>query len=74
VRGAVRVVAAVATRLKPLVDVVALQPRDLATWKALHQHVEARHETRRAQARFRRDPAAYLTNLESQLVKPALPP
>jgi len=78
VRGAVRVVAAVATHLAPpdALDAVArsLRPRDLAAWKQQRQQVEARHATRRAQARFRRDPAAYLASLEETLLKPALPP
>jgi hypothetical protein len=78
VRGAVRVVAAVATRLAPPdtfdAAALALRPRDLAAWKRQRQQVEARHATRRAQARFRRDPAAYLTGLENTLLKPALPP
>lgn len=74
VRGAVRVVAEVATRLQPF-GASALRPADLTAWRALRQQVETRHETRRAQARFRRDPAAYLAALEDQLLaKPALPP
>ena len=72
VRGAVRVVAAVATRLQPL-TAAELQPADLPAWQALRSHVEARHATRRAQARFRRDPQAYLASLEDTLLKPALP-
>lgn len=72
VRGAVRVVAAVATRLQPL-TAAELRPRDLPGWKALRQRIEARHATRRAQARFRRDPQAYLTSLEDAFLKPALP-
>lgn len=63
VRGAVRVVAALAPR-----------PRALAAWKRQRQQVEARHATRRAQARFRRDPHAYLASLEEIFLKPALPP
>lgn len=76
VRGAVRVVAAMATRLAPphALDAAALRPRDLAAWKRQRQQVEARHATRRAQARFRRDPHAYLASLEATLLKPALPP
>lgn len=78
VRGAVRVVAALATRLASpdALDAaaLALQPRDLAAWKRQRQQVDARHATRRAQARFRRDPQTYLASLESQLLKPALPP
>jgi hypothetical protein len=72
VRGAVRVVAAVATRLQPL-TAAELQPADLPAWRALRRRVEARHATRRAQARFRRDPHAYLTSLEDTFLKPALP-
>jgi hypothetical protein len=78
VRGAVRVVAAVATHLVPpdALDAaaLALRPRDLAAWKRQRQQMEGRHATRRAQARFRRDPHAYLAGLETTLLKPALPP
>lgn len=73
VRGAVRVVALMATRQQPL-SAAELRPRDVATWKALRQRIDARHQTRRAQARFRRDPATYLVTLEEQLLKLALPP
>jgi len=73
VRGAVRVVALMATRQRPL-SAAELRPRDLAAWKALRQRIDARHHIRRAQARFRRTPAAYLATLEAQLLKPALPP
>jgi hypothetical protein len=72
VRGAVRVVAAVATRLAA-VGAADLRPRHVDAWWALRRQVEARHATRRAQARFRRNPQAYLTSLENQLLKPALP-
>lgn len=74
VRGAVRVVATMATRLQPFTP-AELQPVDRAAWQALRQRVQGRHETRRVQARFRRDPAAYLAALENCLLaKPALPP
>jgi hypothetical protein len=73
VRGAGRMVALMATRQQPLSG-EQLRPRDLAAWKALRQRVDARHSTRRAQARFRRDPAASLATIEQQLLKPALPP
>lgn len=72
VRGAVRVVAAVATRPQPL-SAEELRPPDAPTWWALRRQVEARHATRRAQARFRRNPQAYLASLEGTLLKPALP-
>jgi hypothetical protein len=58
-RGAVRVVALMATRQHPL-SAAELRPRDLAACKALRQRIDARHHIRRAQARFRRTPAASL--------------
>ncbi len=73
VRGAVRMVALMATRQQPL-SADDLRPRDLAAWKALRQRTETRHAARRAQARFRRDSIAYLATLEAHLLKPALPP
>jgi hypothetical protein len=73
VRGAVRVIAAVATQLHAF-SAAELCPADLQHWTALRQQVTARHETRRLQARFRRDPANYLAALEERLVaKPVLP-
>ena len=73
VRGAVRVVAAVATQLHPF-TAAELCPADVARWHTLRQQVTARHETRRLQARFRRDPVSYLAALEERLLaKPTLP-
>lgn len=73
VRGAVRVVAAVATQLHAF-SVAELRPGDVAAWRTLRWRVTARHDTRRLQARFRRDPASYLAALEERLVaKPVLP-
>jgi hypothetical protein len=74
VRGAVRVVATVATQLHAF-SAAELCPTDVGRWRTLRQQMTARHETRRLQARFRRDPDAYLAILEERLVaKPALPP
>jgi hypothetical protein len=73
VRGAVRVVAAVATRQHPF-SAADLRPADLARWRALRQALEYRHEARRAQRRFRQNPAAYLTQLEDLLLQLSLPP
>jgi hypothetical protein len=73
VRGAVRVVAAVASRLQP-VTAADLRVHDVARWRALRQPLADRHEARRTQLRFRRDPAAYLARLEACLLKPGLPP
>ena len=73
VRGAVRVVAAVATGLHPFTG-PELRPVDLAQWQAMRQSLEYRHETRRAQLRFRHDPASYLAQLEDRLLQLSLPP
>ncbi len=73
VRGAVRIVALMATRDRPL-TAGDLRPRDVAAWTALRQRTEGRHEARRLQARFRRNPATYLATLEAELLKPTLPP
>jgi len=72
VRGAVRVVAAVAARGQ-LFDDATLRPTDLAAWQALRQHLQTRQATRRAQRRFRQDPDAYLSALEDALCRASLP-
>jgi len=72
VRGAVRLVAAVATRLRPF-PASELQRADPTTGWQLRQELSYRHEARRAQRRFRRDPETYLAKLEALLLKPALP-
>jgi hypothetical protein len=72
VRGSVRVIAAVATRQHPF-RATDLCPRDRARWQELRQALEYRHEARRAQRRFRTDPAAYLAALEDQLLRSGLP-
>jgi hypothetical protein len=73
VRGSVRVVAAVASRLQPF-TAADLRVHDVACWRALRQPLAYRHAARRTQLRFRRDPAAYLARLEACLLKPGLPP
>jgi hypothetical protein len=73
VRGAVRLVAAVATRLKPPTP-THLRPTDLTAWRTLRADLEYRHEARRAQLRFRRDPTAYLAQIEATLLQASLPP
>jgi hypothetical protein len=73
VRGAVRVVTAVATQ-RHTFTAAELAPHSVPAWTTLRQQVTARHDTRRLQARFRRDPATYLASLEARLVaKAALP-
>ena len=68
VRGAVRVVAAVATQTMPFQG-ADLQPRDVQAWRRVRAELEARHETRRQHQRFRRDLQAYLATLEAQLAQ-----
>ena len=72
VRGAVRVVAAGASRLLTI-SVAQLQLTDEKAWRSLRQQLEYRHEARRMQLRFRRDPDAYLADLEQCLLTPSLP-
>ncbi len=72
VRGSVRMVAAVVTPPKGF-DAQDIRPTDLEGWRTLRASLEKRRETRRAQLRFRRDPAAYLAKLEEQLLKQVLP-
>jgi hypothetical protein len=62
VRGAVRAVAAVATRDHRF-DEVALRPTDLAAWHALRRQLTTRQAARCAQRRFRRDPDGYLAKI-----------
>ena len=72
VRGAVRVVAAVATRCQPFAE-TDLRPADLAAWRTLRQQRSARQDARCAQRRFRRDPDSYRAALEETLFKLGLP-
>ena len=73
VRGSVRLVAAAATRLRPI-EASDLVPSDLKAWRALRGTLERRQAVRTMGRRFRRDPAAYLRSLEESLIKQALPP
>ena len=72
VRGAVRVVAAVATPLGAW-TAQELRPTTGTTWRTLRENLEARHEARRAARRFRRDPTTYLKQLEEHLLHIGLP-
>jgi hypothetical protein len=73
VRGSVRVVAAGASRLGSF-SAADLRPTDVAAWQGLRDSLHYRHEARRRQLRFRRDPHAYLTALEHRLLTASLPP
>jgi hypothetical protein len=72
VRGSVRFVAAVVTRHHIFTD-TELRPHSLERWRSLRATLAYRHEARRAQCRFRRNPTAYLAALEAQLLTPSLP-
>jgi hypothetical protein len=72
VRGSVRVVAAVVTPPEGFAA-VDIRPANLERWRTLRASLEKRREGRRAQLRFRRDPATYLGKLEEQLLKQVLP-
>ncbi len=73
VRGSVRLVAAAATRLRPI-EAADLVPSDLKAWHDLRGRLERRRAVRTLGRRFRRDPVAYLRSLEESLIKQALPP
>jgi hypothetical protein len=72
VRGAVRIIASVASRLHPFSG-AELCPTDLTRWRALRSELDHRHEARRVQHRFRKSPESYLVLLEEKLIKERLP-
>jgi len=67
VHGAVRVQAALASRLQ-VFTAQQLAPHDLQAWRDLRAQVSFRQESRCKQSRFRKDPPAYLAALEAQLL------
>ena len=72
-RGAVRLVAWAATRLRPFAS-EELVPETVSAWQELRHALETRRHQRTQRRRFRRDPAAYLATLEADLLKLILPP
>lgn len=72
-RGQVRLLASVVGQCQ-VMDAADLMPTDLLAWQAMRQELNFRAEARRAQHRFRHDPAAYLATLESRLLQSSLPP
>ncbi|GHO56205.1 hypothetical protein KSB_46800 [Ktedonobacter robiniae] len=72
VRGAVRVVASVASRLHTFSG-AELCPTDLTRWRTLRSELNHRHEARQMQCRFRKSPERYLAALEQKLSKERLP-
>ena len=67
VHGAVRVQAALATRVKTF-TADDLVPHDPQAWRTIRAEVSSRQESRCKQSRFRKDPSAYLANLEARLL------
>jgi hypothetical protein len=71
-RGEVRVIAATATRLhSPTAG--ELGRVDRQRWRDLRQRLEPRRLARVRRTRFRRDPNAYLAELEAKACQSALP-
>ena len=71
-RGSVRLVAATATRLRPLAA-GDLARADRGAWAELRRRLDRRRHARILRARFRRDPDANLSELERLLLQPTLP-
>jgi hypothetical protein len=68
VRGAVRVLTALVSRLQPLAT-DDLPPTDYAAWRRLRQQLAYREEARRQQWRFRKDTHSYLAAIEARLLQ-----
>jgi hypothetical protein len=71
-RGEVRVIAATATRLHPPAA-RELGRVDRQRWRDLRRRLEPRRQARTLRTRFRRDPEAYLAELELKACQSALP-
>jgi hypothetical protein len=72
VMGSVRVVAGLATRLRPE-EGLQLPPDYVARWQQARAELAKRREARRQQARFRRAPITYLQKLEELVLQLGLP-
>ena len=71
-RGSVRIIAGLGTRER-IYSADELAPRDLEAWRRTRRQLDARRQTRVLRYRFRRDPAAFLAQLEELILKPTLP-
>jgi hypothetical protein len=71
-RGEVRVIAATATRLHPP-TARDLGRVDRRRWADLRRRLAPRRQARTLRTRLRRDPKAYLAELEQKACQPALP-
>ena len=71
-RGAVRLVAGMVTRLQPI-TARELATVDRARCATLRASLEHRRQARVMRHRFRRNPDAFLAQLEQTLIQPTLP-
>ncbi len=71
VRGQVRLVAGVATRLRTLSG-EELAPKNLQQWREQRAQLQRRQDARVRQRRFRHDPKKYLCNLEKLFLQSSL--
>ena len=71
-RGAARLLAAAATRQRGY-TAKELAEVNRAEWSRLRAELETRRRRRTERTRFRRDPQGFLSQLEDQLLQPALP-
>lgn len=71
-RGQARLLAQAATRRHPYAA-VDLATTDRQAWRELRAQLDARRSARRWRTRFRRNPTAFLANLEEQLLQLTLP-
>ncbi len=72
VRGPVRIVAAPATRRRPI-TAADLVPTDMTAWRSLRDRLANRQQVRTMGRRFRQDPGGYLQTLEAALIKAVVP-
>jgi len=73
VRGSVRVLAGLATRLRPE-EGLLLGTDYVPAWQQLRAELDKRRQARRQQRRFRRDPLSYLKKLEQLAIQLTLLP
>ena len=73
IRGSVRIIAAVMTRLQPF-SAQQLIPQSIHYWRMLRTELDAARHKRTLQRRFRQNPEAYLDDLEQRFNQLILPP
>lgn len=73
IRGSVRIVAAVMTRLHPF-SPQQLVPQSIHAWQTLRTELDIARHKRTLQRRFRQNPEAYLADLEQRVTQLILPP